>query len=190
MGYPLAYQQQPRGLKISGANPATQGVGTTNDTVVSFTAAAVAGMTNLGTWPIATWCIVTQSDTLGTTFQITRQGIYEVRYSIPFISAELSTIQSGITLAAPDSQLIIDPDPVGVTVYQTSSFTTNTADKGTTLTGTAKVAVRPVELDPRPVRPLSIVRLQASDGADGPPPSFVNTPQITLWIQQVNHLNG
>lgn len=189
--YPLAYQQQPRGLKISGANNGAGGItGTGNDTVVAFSAAAAAAITNLGSWPIASWCTVTTSDVDGAAFQITRQGIYEVRYSIPWVAGAAGTIQAGISVAAPNSQLIIDPDATGVTIFQTSSCTADAATQGVTLTGAAKVLVRSSELTATPARPASIVRLQASDGADGVPPTGSVIAQVTLWITQVNHLNG
>lgn len=184
----FAYQQQPRGLKISGVEAAV--TGTVNDTVVAFTAAAVAGMTNLGQWPItgaSSWVRVLSGVADGTVFRFLREGTYEVEYMIPYAPASAQTPIAALSFAVANSQLTTDPRPANSGIFAASGFTSNTVE-GYTLRGTQKIYVSKRALS---TDASSSLRLQMSDGAGGAPvAAAVNVAQVTLSIVQINHLWG
>lgn len=191
MGYPLAYQQQPRGLKISGVENAVTGSAGGSDTNAAFTAAAVAAMTNLGTWPItgaSSWITVTTAATTGTTFTFLREGIYEVRYSIPFATTGAATLQAGIGYRLAGAQLALDPDPAVAGIMVSSQIIADATAMGGTLTGTASILVRKSDL----AASAAVMNLLISNGADATPAAAagVVVAQVTLWITQVNNLWG
>lgn len=190
------YQQQPRGLKISGVDVDITGSTGIDNSVVSFSAAAFAAITNLGTWPIATWCTVTISATAGTSFTFTREGLYEVEYAIPISPAAepgALAMMSGISFVPPAAQLVTRPQPANPGIFQSSSFTRVSSELWT-LRGTAKIPVRKTNLTSVAVAGTSpaTMRLHLSNaGSDTRPgPGTVTLAQVTLWIKQVNHLWG
>lgn len=194
--FPLAYQQQPRGLKISGIDAGITGSTGLSNSVVAFSAAAGAAITNLGTWPIDTWCTVGISATAGTTFTFIREGIYEVGYALPIVPPEEPAAQglmSGISFAPPAAQLVTRPQPANTGIFQSSSFTGDGV-QGWTLSGTAKIPVRKINLTSVAVVGTSpaVMRLHlANAGADTrPAPGTITIEQATLWIRQINHLWG
>lgn len=179
------YKQNPRALKISGVIASVTGTDAANHCNVAFSAAAIAAVTNLGTWPLSSWITVAGTDALGTTFTFLREGLYEVTYSIPFTAAAPTTLQAGIGYQVAAAQLTADPEPANTGVFAVSSLTSVTVE-GATLTGTKTIAVRKSQL----AAGAAQLNLLASNGGDAAPPAGVTVAQVTLWITQINHLWG
>lgn len=191
----FAYQQQPRGLKISGIDAGITGSTGIDNSVVAFSAAAGAAVTSLGIWPITTWCTVGISATLGTSFTFLREGLYEVNYALPIIPPVEGALglMSGISFVPPATQLVTRPLPTNAGIFQSSSFTGDGA-QGWTLSGTAKIPVRKINLTSAVVAGTSpaVMRLHLANAtADTrPAPGTITLAQATLWIKQLNHLWG
>lgn len=89
-----ATQSERRALIIVGMTS----TGSTADTVVRFSGTALSN----GPYALATWCTVTDSATLGTTFKMTRRGKYLCTFSLPSVVAagtltQLTAISMDIT---------------------------------------------------------------------------------------------
>lgn len=179
------YKQNPRGLKISGVTAVVTGSGAGFECNVAFTAAAIAAVTNLGTWPVASWCTVAGTDAAGTTFTFLREGLYEVTYAVPWTATGPSTMQVGIGYQVAAAQLTANPLPANAGIFAPSSLTSVTVEGGT-LTGTSTIQVRKSQI----AAGAAALNLLASNGADTTPAAGTVVAQVTLWIKQINHLWG
>lgn len=156
-------------------------VGTTNTSVLLFAAIPTA----VGSQPLASFCAWTNDNAAGSSFKLTRRGLYSLEFVAP-TAAVGGTILAGITVDASPGLLTGNPlrGSVPSPVLSSAQRFKTDADVDT-LTIKTDVRVTQAQAETPGVQ---ILRCQASDGFAGPPVGLA-TSQVYLTVTRMGDLN-
>lgn len=177
-----------RGFRQSGVVSTITGSAAANDGVVAF----ANEPTLLGRFPLDTFVDVSSvadSATLGTSYNFTQRGIYQVRAIFPLTVAGTTPLALAITLDSLVAELDATsvPTPL-VAAVRGYSFEDGLADQASTANPTAVIPITDT-LAGSPT--LGIMRLLANSGAGAAPTAAgVTIAQCTIWCECTGDLAG
>ena len=189
-------QQQIRlGFRITGD---TFSSGSVNTGVILFPNAPVDSFP-ASRYPLAQWCTVTNSATLGTSFKFLRKGIYDVHavFPVPDGAADLIVRLQ----LSQDSQFLTPSintvNPIAAFLSYDAYSPTAAGIEGALKVGSS-VSIRNSErssatyatLSPVGTSPVGTVRLHGSVGAGATPIDGRGFPASQLWCNQLAELFG